>query len=122
MQVRGGGGIVNILDLAAWQPWPGYTGHAVAKAGMLALTRQLAVELSPAIRTNAIAAGPVLPPEGLGGERHAEIASTTLLERWGEPDDVAQAVVYLLEADYIVGEVLTVDGGERYGYARRRPT
>lgn len=120
MMKRGGGAIVNILDLAAWQPWPGYAAHAVAKAGMLALTRQFAVELAPQIRTNAVAAGPVLPPDGLDAERQAEIASHTLLDRWGAADDVAEAVRYLVEADYVVGEVLTVDGGERYGFLRRR--
>lgn len=120
MQARGGGAIVNILDLAAWQPWPGYTAHAVGKAGMLALTRQLALELSPEIRTNAVAAGPVLPPEGLSAERSDAIASTTLLDRWGAPEDVAEAVRYLIGAEYVTGEVLTVDGGERYGSARRR--
>lgn len=117
MQARGAGAIVNILDLAAWQPWPGFAAHGVAKAGMLALTRQLAVELSPVIRTNAVAAGPVLPPDRLGAARQEEIASRTLLKRWGAPDDVAAAVRYLIESDYVVGEVLTVDGGERYGSA-----
>jgi NAD(P)-dependent dehydrogenase (short-subunit alcohol dehydrogenase family) len=120
MQEKGGGVIVNILDLSAWHPWPGYAGHGVAKAGMLALTRQLAVELSPAIRTNAVAAGPVLPPSGLSVERHQQIAATTLLKRWGEPSDVTSAVRYLVEADYVVGEVLTVDGGERWGSAGKK--
>jgi NAD(P)-dependent dehydrogenase (short-subunit alcohol dehydrogenase family) len=115
MQRRGGGAIVNILDLAAWRSWPGFAGHGVAKAGMLALTRQLAVELSPRIRTNAISAGPVLPPDGLSPARREEIAASTLLGRWGEPRDVAEAVRFVVEADYMVGEVLTVDGGERLG-------
>jgi NAD(P)-dependent dehydrogenase (short-subunit alcohol dehydrogenase family) len=118
MQTRGGGAIVNILDSAAWHPWLGFSAHSVAKAGMLALTRQFAVEFSPHIRTNAVAAGPVLPPEGMSSERHDEIASSTLLGRWGGPRDVVEAVRYLLTADYVIGEVLTVDGGERYGYAR----
>lgn len=120
MMRRGGGAIVNILDLAAWHPWPHYAAHSVAKAGLLALTRQLAVELSPTIRTNAVAAGPVMPPAGLGAARQAEIASMTLLNRWGDPSDVADAVRFLIEADYIVGEIITVDGGERFGYTRMR--
>ncbi|MFN2202578.1 MAG: SDR family NAD(P)-dependent oxidoreductase [Caldilineaceae bacterium] len=115
MLKKGSGAIVNILDLSAWHPWHGFVAHGVAKAGMLALTRQLAVELSPSIRTNAVAAGPVLPPIGLSIERQQKIATTTLLNRWGEPADVTSAVRYLVESDYIVGEVLTVDGGERWG-------
>lgn len=120
MLARGRGVIVNILDLAAWQPWPGYAAHVVAKAGMDALTRQLAVEFSPAIRVNAVAAGPVLPPDGMDSERAEQIASNTLMDRWGDPADVAEAVRFLIEAEYILGEVITVDGGERYGYVRKR--
>ena len=118
MMQQGEGVIVNILDLAAFHPWPHYAAHSVAKAGLLAFTRQLAIELSPTIRTNAVAAGPVLPPDGLSESRRSDIASRTLLGRWGVPGDVADAVRYLIEADYVVGEVITVDGGERYGYTR----
>jgi NAD(P)-dependent dehydrogenase (short-subunit alcohol dehydrogenase family) len=118
MLQRGAGVIVNILDLSAWHPWTNYAAHSVAKAGMLALTRQFAVELSPTIRTNAVAAGPVLPPADMDAGRRDEIASMTLLNRWGDPADVADAVRFLIEADYVIGEILTVDGGERYRYAQ----
>uniref|UniRef100_A0A540VMY1 SDR family oxidoreductase n=2 Tax=Litorilinea aerophila TaxID=1204385 RepID=A0A540VMY1_9CHLR len=118
MKARGSGVIVNLVDLSAWQPWPHFTAHAVGKAALLALTRQLALELAPIIRVNAVAAGPVLPPPGMAPDRAAAIAKRTLLGRWGHPDDVAQAVRYLIEADYVTGEVLTVDGGERYGWGR----
>lgn len=115
MLARGGGAIVNIVDLSAWQPWPGFVAHAVGKAGLLALTRQLALELAPSVRVNAIAPGFVLPPPDMNERRSAAMAERTLLGRWGKPDDVAHAVRYLIEADYVTGEVLTVDGGERYG-------
>ena len=120
MLARGGGAIVNIVDLSVWQPWPGFTAHAVGKAGLMALTQQLALELAPTIRVNAVAPGPVLPPDDYDDERLAAVASRTLLERWGTPDDVAQAVQYLLEADYVTGEVISVDGGERHGFRKRR--
>ena len=72
MQARGGGVIINIIDLSAWQPWPNFTAHAVGKAGMLALTRQFALELAPKIRVNAVAPGPVLPPDAHHPERSGE--------------------------------------------------
>ena len=62
MLERGEGAIVNIVDLSAWTPFAGYVAHSVGKAGLLALTRQLAVELAPAVSVNAVAPGPVLPP------------------------------------------------------------
>jgi len=106
------GVIVNIVDLSIWEPWAGFTAHAVGKAGLLAMTRQLALELAPNIRVNAVAPGYVLPPPNMSDERIQKIASGTPLQRWGTPDDVAQAVQFLVEADYITGEVIRVDGGE----------
>lgn len=113
MQARGGGVIVNVIDLSAWQPWRHFTAHAVGKAGMLALTRQLALELAPAIRVNALASGPVLPPDDHPQENIQRAANRTLLKRWGAPADAANAVRYLIEADYATGSVLVVDGGEQ---------
>lgn len=115
MLARGGGAIVNIVDLSAWQPWPGRTAHAVGKAGLLALTQQLALELAPTIRVNAVAPGPVLPPLDYSEAQVAAVAARTLLERWGTPEDVAKAVKYLVEADYVTGDVMRVDGGEMMG-------
>ncbi len=118
MLERGSGAIVNIVDLSAWEPWAGFAAHSVGKAALLALTRQLALELAPAVRVNAVAPGPVLPPPDYDEEKLARIAQKTLLERWGTPEDVADAVLYLLRADYVTGEVIVVDGGERYGYRK----
>jgi 3-oxoacyl-[acyl-carrier protein] reductase/pteridine reductase len=85
----------------------------VGKAGLLALTRQLALELAPSIRVNAVAPGLVLPPPAMNEQRRAALAERTPLKRWGDPEDVARAVRYLIEADYVTGDVMTVDGGER---------
>jgi 3-oxoacyl-[acyl-carrier protein] reductase/pteridine reductase len=120
MQARGGGVIVNIVDLSAWNPWLNFMAHSVGKAGLLAMTRQLALELAPAIRVNAVAPGPVLPPPGADEQRKAKGAAHTLLERWGKAEDVALAVKYLIDADYVTGDVITVDGGERYAANTRR--
>ncbi|MEZ4732686.1 MAG: SDR family oxidoreductase [Caldilineaceae bacterium] len=120
MQARGGGAIVNIIDLSAWHPWADFTAHAVGKSGLLALTRQLAFELAPAIRVNAVAPGIVLPPPHYSERRQATAAKKNILERWGSPDDVAKAVKYLIEADFVTGDVLTVDGGERLGPSKAK--
>lgn len=116
MLARGGGAIVNIVDLSAWEPWPKFTAHSVGKAALLAFTRQLALELAPTIRANAVAPGPVMPPPNAQEESTRKAANRTLLKRWGSPEDVAQAVRYLVEADYVTAEVVTVDGGERFGH------
>lgn len=116
MRMRGGGAIVNIVDLSAWNPWPNFLAHSVGKAGLLAMTRQMALELAPTIRVNAVAPGPVLPPPGATPAQIEESAKHTLLGRWGSPEDVAKAVQYLIEADFVTGDVLTVDGGERWAH------
>jgi 3-oxoacyl-[acyl-carrier protein] reductase/pteridine reductase len=115
MLAAGEGAIINLVDLSAWQSWRRFAAHSVGKAALLALTRQLALDLAPAVRVNAVAPGPVLPPPGYSEEKVARAARRTLLKRWGTPEDVVEAVLYLLRADYVTGEVLVVDGGERYG-------
>ena len=118
MSSRGSGVIVSIGDLSAFEPWPRYAGHAVGKAGLVALTRQLALELAPVIRANAVVPGPTLRPHDYDDSRYERVSADTLLNRWGTPEDMARAVRFLIESDYITGEVLTVDGGQRY--ARRK--
>lgn len=118
MLARGGGAIVNIVDLTTAQPWHDFTAHAVGKSGLLALTRQLALELAPTIRVNAIAPGLVLPPPNISERRQTTMAERNLLQRWGTPADVAKAVHYLLDADFVTGETLTIDGGERYAASK----
>lgn len=112
MVARGGGLIVNILDQSAFHPDPAYFAHTIGKTGLLGMTRALAMELAPAVRVNAIVPGPVLPPPDFTPEQESRIAQSTLLRRWGTPEDVAHALRYLLEADYVTGETLFVDGGE----------
>jgi len=111
---RAAGLIVNILDRSAFTPFPAHLAHSVGKHGLLGLTRSLAIELGPAVRVNAIAPGPVLPPPGYSPEQKERIAKGTLLQRWGAPDDVVKALLYFVDADYVTGDVLFVDGGERW--------
>jgi pteridine reductase len=110
MRTRGGV-IVNIADLAGLESWPAYIPHGISKAGVIHMTRALARTLAPTIRVNAVAPGAVLLPDGWSEADAERLASTTPLRRIGAPDDVAGAVVYLIQADYVTGEVLIVDGG-----------
>ena len=106
-----GGCIINIADLAAFEAWRGYIPHAITKAGLVQMTRGLAHALAPKIRVNAIAPGAVMLPEGTTPAEAEKLISTTPLGRIGTADDVAQAVLYLIRADFVTGETLIVDGG-----------
>lgn len=110
------GAIVNIVDLSLWEAWPRFTAHAVGKSGLMALTRQFAMELAPHVRVNAVCPGPVLPPDHYNEERIKRSANKTLLHRWGTPEDISKAVNFLVDADYITGDVIIVDGGQRFGH------
>ncbi|MCO6449599.1 MAG: SDR family oxidoreductase [Caldilineales bacterium] len=115
---RGEGVIVNIADLSGLEPWPNYLAHAVSKAALMAMNRQWALELAPAVRVNAIAPGPVLAPIEYSPEVVESVANMTLLKRWGTPEDIAEAVLFFVRADYVTGELLAVDGGERFGHRK----
>jgi pteridine reductase len=106
-----GGAIVNIADHLAHESWPRLVPHAASKATLEAVTRQLAVQLAPRVRVNAVAPGAVLPPDDWPEAARLEFEAGTPLRRLGSPDDVAQAVVYLAAAPYVTGQVLFVDGG-----------
>ncbi|GJG88360.1 pteridine reductase [Gemmatimonadetes bacterium T265] len=105
------GAIVNIADLAAFETWPAYVPHTISKAGVVQMTRALARTLAPRIRVNAIAPGTVLLPADWDAASAERLRATTPLARNGSPDDVAQAMLYLLDADFVTGETIVVDGG-----------
>lgn len=105
------GSIVNIADLAAFETWPGYIPHGITKGGIVQLTRALARVMAPEVRVNAIAPGTVLLPDDWTDADAARLDKTTPLKRQGSPQDVADAMLYLLDADYVTGETIIVDGG-----------
>ncbi len=111
MQESGGGAIVAFGDVAALRPWRDYIPYCVSKSLVLAHARALAVELAPTVRVNSVLPGPVLfPPDYPEAARQSEIRRT-LLQRAGHPGDIAGAVAFLLESDYLTGAELPVDGG-----------
>ena len=111
------GAVVNITDIHAERPLAGYPLYCAAKAGLLGLTRALAIELAPQVRVNAVAPGAILWPDD--GEfadfdqpTRERIVAHTLLKRTGSPQDIARAVRFLLDdAAYVTGQVINVDGG-----------
>jgi pteridine reductase len=108
------GAVVNIVDIHAERPLAGYPVYSAAKAGLLGLTRAMAIELAPRVRVNGVSPGAIAWPEDgqFSSAERAAIESHALLRRSGSPGDVAGAVRFLLfEAPYVTGQVLAVDGG-----------
>lgn len=106
-----GGVILNITDLSAFQVWPGYAHHAASKAGLVSLTKSLAVELAPYVRVNAIAPGTVLLPENAPPEKIKWATDKSVLGRVGSPEDVAQTAKFLIQNEFVTGSVYFIDGG-----------
>lgn len=109
------GNVVNLTDLAAFQPWTERPHHAVSKAALAHLTRVQARTLAPEVRVNAVAPGAVLPPDDLSEERRRALAAVTPLQRLGTPQDVVDAVLFLAGAPFVTGQILVVDGGRMMG-------
>jgi len=117
-----GGAIVTIGDWATSRPYPDYPAYFLSKGVIPTLTRTMAVELarrSPAVRVNCILPGPVMPPEDLSAAELKGAIAGTLLKRVGRPENVAQAVVFLVEDDFVTGVCLPVDGGRTIAAGRQ---
>jgi NAD(P)-dependent dehydrogenase (short-subunit alcohol dehydrogenase family) len=114
MRRQGAGRIVATAD---WLPasgrprYRGYLPYYVAKASVVGLVEALALELAPEILVNAVAPGPILAPPGFTKEAEREVMKATPLGRWGGPDEIARAVLFLIETEFVTGECLRVDGG-----------
>ena len=113
------GSIVNIVDIHGERPLKDFVVYSVAKAGLIGLTRSLALELGPEVRVNGVSPGAILWPEAgnAGGkvfsqEEQQRIVAQTPLKRIGTPDDIARAVKYLMfDAPFMTGQIIAVDGG-----------
>ncbi len=106
-----GGAIVNITDIHADRPRKGYAIYGAAKAALASLTRSLALELAPSVRVNAIAPGAILWAADESESVQSKVIDAVPLGRIGRPEDIAGAVSYLAQADYVTGQTLCVDGG-----------
>jgi len=107
---RSRGTIINFADTGGLLGWPGYIAHSVSKAGLVMLTRVLAKALAPEVRVNAIAPGTITMP-GDPPEWEADFIKLAPLRRTGAPSDIADAVLFLAQSDFITGQVLVIDGG-----------
>ncbi len=107
------GCIVNIIDIHAERGLKDYPVYSIAKAGLAAMTKILAKELGPDVRVNGVSPGAVLWPENeMSEQQKIEILQRVTLKRTGDPKDIAKAVHFLVaDADYMTGQILTVDGG-----------
>ncbi len=113
-----GGSIISITDASTDRPWADYSAYSASKESLRDWTLAVAQELAPEVRANCIAPGAILPASD-EGHLVDSIAARVPLGRWGEPDDIAEAVLFLSQARYITSEVLTVDGG--WSAARHQP-
>ena len=105
------GDIVNMNDWRGLRPGADHFAYTVAKSGLHGLTQGLAVALAPRIKVNEVALGAVLPPEGSSADHVEKLQRKIPLDRWSPPEEVAEAVVYLLRAPSATGLTLYVDGG-----------
>jgi NAD(P)-dependent dehydrogenase (short-subunit alcohol dehydrogenase family) len=107
----------RIINFADWLPasgrprYRGFVPYYASKAAVVALTESLALELAPEILVNAIAPGPILEPPGLTPEERMEVMDATPLRRWGGAAEIAKAVLFLVDSDFVTGECIRVDGG-----------
>jgi pteridine reductase len=106
-----GGSAVNIADIHAERPRADYSAYCISKAGLVAATHALALDLAPHIRVNCVAPGAILWASSEDADVQAKTLDGTPLGRHGDPADIAQAVVYLARAPFITGHVINVDGG-----------
>src|SRR5262249_41986850 len=110
-------GAARIINFADWLPvsgrphYRGFVPYYTSKAAVVALAESLALELAPEILVNAIAPGPILEPPGLTSEESMEVIKDTPLQRWGGAAEIAKAVLFLVDSDFITGECIRVDGG-----------
>lgn len=119
MKKNGGDMKGKIIFFSDWsvltRPYKNYLVYNAAKAAVESITKSLAIELAPDICVNAIAPGPILKPDGLTEDENSDVLSKTPLGRWGGAEEISKAVLYLMDADFVTGVVLPVDGGRTIG-------
>ena len=121
MLARGGGDIVNVLDIGgAFVPWRGYSAYCMTKAALRMLTECLAYELAPAVRVNAVAPGTIVPPESTPAAEAEALRQRIPQQRFGTLEEIADTVRFLLAGPrFITGQTVAVDGGRLLGTGHR---
>lgn len=110
---KNNGCIINMIDIHAQRGLPGHPIYSIAKAGLEMMTKSLAKELAPTVRVNGVSPGAILWPEAdLTAEAKQAIVDKTLLGKIGQATDLAEAVNYLANANYVTGQILAIDGGK----------
>lgn len=104
--------IVNIADWRAVRPGTDHVAYTLAKSGLVTMTQSLALALAPEIQVNAVAPGIILPPPGAGAAFIERKAALIPARRVGSPAEVVKAVLYLLDSDFVTGDMIYVTGGE----------
>lgn len=115
-QAEDGAAIVNLLDQRVWKPNPQFFTYALSKAALWAATRTLAQALAPRIRVNAVGPGPTLPSIHQAPEDFAAEARNVPLRRRATPEEIARAVLYLVDAPSVTGQMIAVDGGQHLAW------
>jgi NAD(P)-dependent dehydrogenase (short-subunit alcohol dehydrogenase family) len=110
------GAIVNLLDQRVFKPTPEFLSYGVSRAGLHWLTKTLAQALSPNIRVNAVAPGPTLPSARQSKEHFERQQAATILGHGASPEEIADAVRYLIEAPSVTGQTIAVDGGQHLAW------
>jgi pteridine reductase len=108
----GAGKVVNLCDISAERPWPGYSAYCASKAALVNLTRSVARKLAPEVQVNGVSPGIAEFPEDYSTQLRERLIAKVPLKRAGSPQDIAHAVRFLVEhGDYITGQIINVDGG-----------
>lgn len=110
------GNVVNLIDQRVWSLTPNYTSYTVSKAGLWALTQQMALALAPRLRVNAIGPGLALAPPGMPAARFERQAAAMPLGHGTAPEEICRALRFLLEATSVTGQMIALDGGHHLGW------
>ncbi len=113
-----GGVIINLLDQRVWNLTPHFISYTVSKSALWTLTRTLALALAPHIRVNAIGLGPALPSARQSAEQFARQCASLPLGRGTDPEEICQAIQFLLAASSMTGQMIALDGGQHLGWAQ----
>jgi NAD(P)-dependent dehydrogenase (short-subunit alcohol dehydrogenase family) len=112
------GCVINLLDERVWNLTPYFVSYTVAKTGLWTLTRTMALALAPRIRVNAIGPGPTLPSVHQSDAQFERQCQAMPLKRGTSPEEIADAVRFLLAAPAMTGQMLALDGGQHLGWAQ----